>query len=230
MVLCLGVGDLGGPDNVTAAERAIIRRGLSALPIGPHSPFERRPRHQAAAGLLLSRSDVFGGKLQQTAIIDPTVLPSFLPLSIAHLDRLDDPDPRYSSGIKVALPDLPRIRLPSRRPCRGCSDHGAGLNRAILPRIGVLPRIAKHHNDLRSDHDSNSRTHKQNDPDSDVMQIARAFMPIAPSGPSSHDPCRCAHTQKNGPGIDDRNNHEGHAPETQASCARHYIAAAAAAM
>ena len=92
MVLCLGVGDLGGPDNVTAAERAIIRRGLSALPIGPHSPFERRPRHQGAAGLLLSRSDVFGGKLQQTAIIDPTVLPSFLPLSIAHLDRLDDPD------------------------------------------------------------------------------------------------------------------------------------------
>jgi hypothetical protein len=85
--------------------------------------------------------------------------------------------------------------------------------------IRVLPCIAKRHNDLRSDHDSNSRTHKQNDPDSDVMQVARAFMPIAPSGPSSHDPCRCPHIQKNGPGIDHRNNHEGHAAETQAMCA-----------
>jgi hypothetical protein len=53
---------------------------------------------------------------------------------------------------------------------------------------------------LRSDHDPNSRTHKQNDPDSDVMQVTRAFMPIAPSGPSSRDPCHYAHTQKNGPG------------------------------
>ena len=85
--------------------------------------------------------------------------------------------------------------------------------------VRVLPCTAKHHNDLRSDHDPNSRTHKQNDPDSDVMQVAWAFMPIAPSGPSSYDPCRCAHTQKNGPGIDDRNNHEGHAAETQAMCA-----------
>jgi hypothetical protein len=128
-------------------------------------------------------------------------------------------DPRYSSGIKVVLPGLPRIRLSLRRPCGGCSDQGPSLNRAILPRIRVLSCIAKHQNDLRSDHDPNSRTHKQNDPDSDVMQVAWAFMPIAPSGPSSHDPCRCAHTQKNGPGIDDRNNHEGHAAETQAMCA-----------
>jgi len=84
--------------------------------------------------------------------------------------------------------------------------------------VSVLPCIAKHHNDLRSDYDPNSRTRKQNDPDSDVMQVARAFMPIAPSGPSSHDPCRCAHTQKNGPCIDDQNNHGGHAAETQAMC------------
>jgi DNA-binding response OmpR family regulator len=48
--------------------------------------------------------------------------------------------------------------------------------------VRVLPCTAKHHNDLRSDHDPYSRTHKQNDPDSDVMQVARAFMPIAPSG------------------------------------------------
>jgi hypothetical protein len=95
---------------------------------------------------------------------------------------------------------------------------GPGL-KPFCPRIPVLPCIAKHHNDLRSDHDPNSRTHKQNDPDSDVMQVAGAFMPIPPSGPSSHDLCRCAHIQKNGHGIDDRNNDEGHAAETQAMCA-----------
>ena len=92
------------------------------------------------------------------------------------------------------------------------------LPQSVSEPVSVLPCIAKHHNDLRSDHDPNSRTHKQNDPDSDVMQVARAFMPIAPSGPSSHDPCRCAHTQKNGPCIDDQNNHGGHAAETQAMC------------
>src|SRR6516225_7035347 len=105
------------------------------------------------------------------------------------------------------------------------------LPQSVSEPVSVLPCIAKHHNDLRSDHDPNSRTHKQNAPDSDVMRVARAFMPIAPSGPSSHDPCRCAHTQKNGPVIDDRNNHEGHAAEIQINVrSRHYIAAKAAAM
>src|SRR5215472_14376485 len=88
--------------------------------------------------------------------------------------------------------------------------------RAVAVKPPILPRVAQCHHDLRSDHDPNSRTHNQYDTGSDVMQVARAFVPIAPSGPSSHDPCRCAHTQKNGPGIDDRNNHEGHAAETQA--------------
>ena len=41
------------------------------------------------------------------------------------------------------------------------------------------------------------------------MQVARAFVPVAPSGPSSHDPCHCSHAEKNGSGIDECN-HEGH--------------------
>ncbi len=61
-----------------------------------------------------------------------------------------------------------------------------------------------------------SRTHNQHDAGSDVMQIARAFVPIAPSGPSSHDPCRCPHIQKDGSGIDDQTSPEGHAAETKA--------------
>src|SRR6266704_2930101 len=76
------------------------------------------------------------------------------------------------------------------------------------------PRVAQCHHDLRSDHDSNSRTYNQYDTGSDVMQVARAFVPIAPSGPSSHDPCRCPHVQKNSSGID-RDNHEAHAAETR---------------
>src|SRR5262249_60307753 len=48
------------------------------------------------------------------------------------------------------------------------------------------------------------------------MQIARAFVPIAPSGPSSHDPCRWPHIQKDGSGIDNQTSPEGHAVETKA--------------
>src|SRR5262249_52047983 len=42
------------------------------------------------------------------------------------------------------------------------------------------------------------------------------FVPIAPSGPSSHDPCRCPHIQKEGCGIDEQTSTEGHAAETKA--------------
>src|SRR5262245_30531586 len=84
------------------------------------------------------------------------------------------------------------------------------------PSADLLPCIAKHHHDLRSDQNAESRTHNQYDTDSDVMQIAWAFVPIAPSGPSSHDPCRCHHIQKNGAGIDDQTSPEGHAARTKA--------------
>ena len=94
------------------------------------------------------------------------------------------------------------------------------------PSADLLPCIAKHHHDLRSDQNAESRTHNQYDTDSDVMQIAWAFVPIAPSGPSAHDPCRCHHIQKNGSGIDDQTNPEGHATETKAVRPRqiYYIA------
>ncbi len=79
----------------------------------------------------------------------------------------------------------------------------------------LLPRIAKCYHDLGSERDPNSRAHKQCYAGDDVMQVAWAFVPIAPSGPSSHDPCRCPHAQKNGSGID-QNNQKGHAAETKA--------------
>jgi len=82
----------------------------------------------------------------------------------------------------------------------------------------LLPCIAKRYHDLRSNHDSNSRTDKQCHSSDDVMQVARAFVPVPPSGPSSHDPCRYPHAEKNGCGID-RNDHEGHAAEGQ-GCSR----------
>src|SRR5262249_22167282 len=89
--------------------------------------------------------------------------------------------------------------------------------------------IAKHHHDLRSDQNAESRTHNQHDTDSDVMQIARAFVPIALPGPSSHDPCRRPHIQKNDPGIDAQTSGEGHAAKTKAVRPRqtYYIAAKA---
>jgi len=67
-----------------------------------------------------------------------------------------------------------------------------------------------------SDQNAESRTHNQHDTGSDVMQIARAFVTIAPSGPTPHDPCRCPHIQKDGSGIDDQTSPEGHAAETKA--------------
>src|SRR5262249_46257302 len=78
-----------------------------------------------------------------------------------------------------------------------------------------LPCIAKHHHDLRSDQNAESRTHNQHDPDSNVVQIARAFVPIALSDPSSHDPCRCAHIQKHDSSIDAQTSPEGHAAKTK---------------
>ena len=79
--------------------------------------------------------------------------------------------------------------------------------------ICITSLSVSYYHDLRSDQNAESRTQNQYDTDSDVMQIARAFVPIAPSGPSSHDPCRCPHIQKNGSGIDDQTNPEGHATE-----------------
>ena len=81
----------------------------------------------------------------------------------------------------------------------------------------LLPCIAKRYHDLRSNHDSNSRTDKQCHSSDDVMQVARAFVPVPPSGPSSHDPCRYPHAEKNGCGID-RNDHEGHRTPRLGSC------------
>ena len=101
-----------------------------------------------------------------------------------------------------------------------CDARGTGF-------ILLLPRIAKRHHDLRRDREPYSRARKQRRTDDDVMQVAGASVPIAPSGPSSHDPCRCPHAEKNDSGID-RNNHKGHAAETKAALARHYTAAKAA--
>jgi Protein of unknown function (DUF2721) len=66
-----------------------------------------------------------------------------------------------------------------------------------------LPCITKHHHDLRSDQSAESRTHNQHETDSDVMQDRSGFCPDSASGPSSHDPYRCPHIQKNASGIDD---------------------------
>ena len=46
-----------------------------------------------------------------------------------------------------------------------------------------------------------------------LLPIVRA-LDVVISGPSSHDQCRCPHIQKNGSGIDDQTNPEGHASET----------------
>jgi len=42
------------------------------------------------------------------------------------------------------------------------------------------------------------------------MQVAGAFVPVAPSGPSSHEQCCGSHTEENYPSIN-RRNHKGHA-------------------
>jgi hypothetical protein len=123
---------------------------------------------------------------------------------------------------------------PSRRPNRGQgwpdAPNAARCSRfRAQPSADLLPCIAKHHHDLRSDQNAESRTHNQHDTDSDVMQIAWAFVPIALSGPSSHNPCRCPHIQKNDSGIDDQTSPEGHAAKTKAVRPRqtYYIAAKA---
>jgi len=116
----------------------------------------------------------------------------------------------------------------SRQPGHGGLAVPAGQSRshaelgAAVQRVGpnpTLPRVAKRQHDLRSDQDSNSRTHKEGCASDDVMQVARAFVPITPSGPSSHDPRRCSDGEDNGSGID-RNNHKGHAREIKAVLAR----------
>src|SRR5262245_56117748 len=117
------------------------------------------------------------------------------------------PSPRFAGAFFFADGTLSRFSS-SPLLCLGTG--------AIQRNCDFLPRVAEHHHDLRSDQNAESRTHNQYDTDSDVMQIARAFAPIAPSGPSSHDPCRCPHIQKNGSGIDDQTSPEGHAAKTKA--------------
>jgi hypothetical protein len=87
--------------------------------------------------------------------------------------------------------------------------------------LELLPGIAKGDHDLRGDDNANSRARNQCRTDYDVMEVAGAFVRIAPSGPSSHDPGRCSHAEENGSAID-RDNDEGHAAETNAVLGRHY--------
>jgi hypothetical protein len=74
-------------------------------------------------------------------------------------------------------------------------SHMAVANRGALE---LLPGIAKGDHDLRGDDNANSRARNQCRTDYDVMEVAGAFVRIAPSGPSSHDPCRCFHAEQNG--------------------------------
>jgi hypothetical protein len=74
--------------------------------------------------------------------------------------------------------------------------------------LELLPGIAKGDHDLRGDDNANSRARNQCGTDYDVIEVAGAFVRIAPSGPSSHDPCRCSHAEQNG-SARDRDNHEG---------------------
>jgi hypothetical protein len=62
-----------------------------------------------------------------------------------------------------------------------------------------LSSIATHHHDLRSGYGSNFRTCKQCRTGNHVMEIAWAFVSIAPSGPSSHDQCGRTHAEKKRP-------------------------------
>src|SRR5260370_42538581 len=54
------------------------------------------------------------------------------------------------------------------------------------------------------------------------MEVARAFVRIPPSGPCSHDQCRCSQEKKNGSCIDDRNKGNEHVAGHQ-SCTRRQI-------
>jgi hypothetical protein len=93
----------------------------------------------------------------------------------------------------------------------------------FLTRLSCEP---EHNRDLRSDQGSNSSAQKQCRAGDDVMQVAWAFVPIAPSGPNSQEPCRCSHAEKNGSGID-RTNRNSHvwrptlfSPSQRSHCAR----------
>jgi hypothetical protein len=85
--------------------------------------------------------------------------------------------------------------------------------RLVTEYSAAISDVASAIYDLRSDQNFNSCTHKQRGAGCDVMHVARAFVPKAPSSLSSHDPRRCPHAKKNGYGID-RSNHECHAAET----------------
>jgi hypothetical protein len=99
----------------------------------------------------------------------------------------------------------PRVR------CQGLGDNLAGVFRhwwlhAPIPNSQAPSRFAR-----RSEFQSLQPQAAPRPPRG--MQVTRAFVPIAPSGPSPHDPSRYSHAEKNGCGID-RSNHEGHPAET----------------
>lgn len=59
--------------------------------------------------------------------------------------------------------------------------------------------------------------------DNDVMEVARAFVRIPPSGPNPHDQCRCSQEEQNGSGVDDRKKGEKHAAVSKAVRAANII-------
>jgi hypothetical protein len=47
------------------------------------------------------------------------------------------------------------------------------------------------------------------------MEVARAFVPVAPSGPSSHEHCCGSHAEENRPSINRRNDKCHAAPKNK---------------
>jgi hypothetical protein len=106
------------------------------------------------------------------------------------------------------------------------ADSSPGLPSGRDSWVRALADIAKGDHNLRSDQNPKPCTHEQRRARCDVMQVARAFVRIAPPGPGSHNPCRYPDAEKNGSGID-RRNHEGHA-EIHAVPGRRYAKAKSA--
>jgi hypothetical protein len=110
------------------------------------------------------------------------------------------------------MPSL-TCRSPSRRPrVVNCTKM---LGRRTAP---ALANISQCDHDFRSHKYSNPRAHKQNNTNSDVNYITWRSVRIAPTAPNSDYPCCHSDKQKDGSGIDQRNNHEDHAAEP--TCAR----------
>jgi branched-chain amino acid transport system ATP-binding protein len=90
----------------------------------------------------------------------------------------------------------------------------AYIRRPVGSATAISTHIADRDDDVRGDQHSDSRTHKQDDPHDDVMEIARTFMLIAPAGPSARDPCRNPQRQEDCSRVYQGNNHEAHVPPT----------------